>query len=218
MKYIIGNWKSNKSFSEVRIWADAFKAENLSLLQNATIIICTPYPFISYMHECFKDYDFIHIGSQDISFYGSGAYTGEVSGHCLQDIATYCIIGHSERRNYFKETNATVDQKVRNALGAKITPIVCVRDERDVIPDDVQLVTYEPVEAIGTGKNESVENVLAMKKKLFLKEHHAFLYGGSVDPENAGEYLQNKNIDGMLIGKASLDPHRFFAIAAHSTE
>lgn len=217
MKYIIGNWKANKNLDEAKHWIATFSSFDFKIVQNnVTIIICPPYPFISFLKEKTAGLPFIKIGSQDISVYYQGAYTGEVTAHSLSGLADYSIIGHSERREHFKETNQALFSKVDHAKKTNIEPIFCVRDENDPIPLAAKIITYEPVYAIGTGKNESIDNVLLMKEKLKLSENALFIYGGSVTETNAHQYLQNPDIDGVLPGGASLDPQRFYNIVLSS--
>lgn len=214
MKFIIANWKAHKDVSETKEWIATFKRFDLSGLKNGiTIIICPPYPFLPIFRESFKDDPIVKLGAQDISFYHAGSYTGEVAAHTLTSLARYVLIGHSERRKYFHETDATVEQKAANAQDFDIEPIVCVRGVQDGIPKGIKMVVYEPIHAIGTGNNEPIERVLKVKKQLQLEQDAIFIYGGSVNETNATEYLKNDEIDGVLPGGASLDPDKFYKIA-----
>lgn len=213
MKYVIGNWKANKNLDEAKHWINAFLSFDFKLVQNnVTIIICPPYPFIPLLKENTVRFPFINIGSQDVSLYYQGSYTGEVTAHSLSGLADYAIIGHSERREHFKEANQALFSKVEHANKTNIKPIFCVRGENDELPRDIRIVAYEPVSAIGTGQNDSVDNILDMKEKLKLPENTIFIYGGSVTEENAHQYLIRPEIDGVLPGGASLDPHQFYNI------
>lgn len=214
MKYLIGNWKANKNLSEVHHWVDAFMAHDLAVLRGQVeVIVCPSYPFIPLLNEAFADYDHIHVGAQDISRFGAGAYTGEVSAHSLQGIVDYVLIGHSERRAHFDEKDNTVDQKVQNARGADIEPIVIVSDVKAIIPDGVKFVAYEPADRIGTGNPEDTDSVVAMKRKLGLGPENVFIYGASSNAANTRDFVSTPEIDGLLPGGSSLDPEEFYSMA-----
>lgn len=211
MKYIVGNWKSNKNLHEVNSWLDTFTSFELDVLQHAVhVVIAPPYPFILTVKERLRSFPWIKLAAQDVSPFGAGSYTGAVSMHNLGGIIDYCIIGHSERRKYFHETDAELAQKVDLLCSSNIEPILCVRNEHDGIPSRVNFVAYEPVKAIGTGDNESVDDVLKMKHALNLKGNVAFIYGGSANLSNVREYLSHSEIDGLLPGAASLNPQEFY--------
>lgn len=213
MNYVIGNLKSHKNLAEAQSWLDAFMAHDVASLDpHLSIIICPPYPFILIFKEALAQFHNISIGSQDISQYGAGKYTGEVSAFTLRGLATHALIGHSERRTYFHETDVTVSAKVDQARSMEIAPIVLVRDEHDLIPDGVDMIAYEPVSAIGTGHNMSVDDVIAMKKKLGIDQSHMFIYGGSATSGNVRDYLSHPEIQGVLPGTSTLDPDEFFSL------
>lgn len=219
MKYFIANWKANKNEKEADSWAQSFLGliEKDDVLQKSIekteieIVVCPPFPFISTVKSLLKESS-VKIGAQDISYFGGGAYTGEVSARMLTGVIDYVLVGHSERRQYFHEKDYTIDQKVANAKEAGIEPILCVRGNHDVIPGGVGIVAYEPVEAIGSGANQPVEKTLEMRSGLHIGRDTAFLYGGSVTEDNALEYVGQDKIDGLLVGGASLDPGRFYKI------
>lgn len=211
MKYIIGNWKANKNFDEIKEWVDIF-LKSFRARPQVSVIICPPYPFISYLNEKLAGLSNIFIGAQTISSIESGSYTGEVTVKSLAGMVRYVIIGHSERRIAFKETNEDLALKTFQARKYGIEPIYCVRDEKDFIPEHVKYVTYEPVSSIGTGQNESLEKILEMKNRLILPKDTVFLYGGSVNENNVKEYLLSGQIDGFIIGGASLDVNQFMRI------
>lgn len=194
-------------------WITAFLSYDFTRVQNnVTIIICPPYPFIPLLIEKMARLPFVKIGSQDLSLYYQGAYTGEVTAHTLSHLASYAIIGHSERREHFGEKEDVLFSKVEHAKKANIEPVFCVRDENDTIPSAAKIIAYEPVSAIGTGQSDSLDNVLAMKATLKLPENGIFIYGGSVTESNVHLYLKHHDIDGVLLGGASLDPQRFYNI------
>lgn len=212
MRYIFGNWKANKNFGEVREWLYVFLREYRKL-DDVTTGVFPPFPFISYVQGKLKDCKNVAVGSQTVSSFEKGSYTGDVTATSLEGMVTYTIIGHSERRKQFSETNEELEKKVQQALAHKITPVYCVRDENDPIPAGVQIVAYEPVAAIGTGQNEPPEQTVTMKRKLKLPKNCIFIYGGSVNETNALDYFATGEIDGFLIGKACLDAKQFLAIA-----
>ncbi|MBI4335678.1 MAG: triose-phosphate isomerase, partial [Candidatus Omnitrophica bacterium] len=201
------------------------------------IVVCPPFTALSEIAEITMDSN-IGLGAQDIFWEEKGAFTGEVSAAMLKDAGCkYVIIGHSERRQYFHETNETVNRKLKRALASALAPIVCVGeklDEREsgktfsVVEDhltgafkDVSgqdavkvVIAYEPVWAIGTGKNATPQQAEEVHKfirgvmaKIFSKEAAASIriqYGGSVTPENVGSLMEQPDLDGALVGGASL--------------
>lgn len=212
MKYILGNWKANKNFTEMKQWIYTFQRE-YKAHENVVLGVFPPFLFISYVQGKLKDCKNVFVGSQTVSSFEKGSYTGDVTATTLEGVASYSIIGHSERRKIFGETDEQLVEKVKQALAHGITPIYCVRDEKDPIPDGVKFVAYEPVAAIGTGQNEPPEQTVAMKKKMRLPKDVVFIYGGSVNEKNAADYFATGEIDGFLIGKACLDPAQFIKIA-----
>jgi len=220
MKYFIANWKAHKNQKEVGTWLNTFikvvkNSPNIkSNLNNnkIQIVICPAFPFFFSLKEKIKEFNNIFIGSQDISKFDEGEYTGEVDGKMLQDYVDYVIIGHSERRKLLNENNEILFQKVKHAKKYDIKPIFCIRGEQDPIPKEVKIIAYEPVSAIGTGDNETLPNVLQIKQRLKISPDIKFLYGGSIDKNNALNYLKSDEIDGFLIGTASLNPISFAEI------
>lgn len=213
MKYLIANWKANKTIDEADQWLDSFLKKDFSLVtKKVQIIICPPHPFLLPLKNRVKKYPFIKISAQDVSFFKKGQYTGEVSVENLSSLADYVIIGHSERRYYFAETERILFQKFSLAKKNNIEPIFCLRDGTDLLPARVRFIAYEPVYAIGTGDNVPVNQVLRLKKVLTLTKEVKFIYGGSVNENNASSYLREKEIDGLLVGTASLDEKKFYAI------
>lgn len=211
MKYFIANWKANKNTSEVEAWIKSFK-ENYRSKNDVCVIVCPPFPFVRGAGRQLTDLGNVFIGSQTISSKEFGSYTGEVTAKTLEGLVSYSIIGHSERRKNFGEKDEDLIIKVNLAKKYGIEPIYCIRDEKDPIPAEIKLLAYEPVAAIGTGLNESPKKVVEVKKKLNLAPETAFIYGGSVDENNAKDYLTTQEVDGFLVGGASLDPSRFFKL------
>ena len=243
-KYIIaGNWKMNKLPSETY----DFVKEVAEATKNSTceVVCCTPYVCLS---EAVKAAEGTHvkIGAENLHFENSGAFTGEVSADMLVDLGVnYVIIGHSERRQYFNETDETVNLKTKKALEKGLIPIVCVGEsleEReagitmDLIAIQVKkafagisaedakkvVIAYEPIWAIGTGKTataEQAEEVCGGIRKILgelycpnCAKEFTIQYGGSMNAKNAAELLAKENIDGGLIGGASLKSADFAVI------
>ncbi len=156
------------------------------------------------------------VGSQDLSPFDTGAYTGEEPASILKQYVELAILGHSERRQNFGETDEMVAQKTQQALRNDVIPLVCVQGKDTPVPKDCQLVAYEPVFAIGTGHPDTPANaneVAASLKQLFGQDLEV-LYGGSVTSENAKAFVNQDNINGLLIGKASLDAEEFVKIVS----
>lgn len=221
MKYLIANWKAQTTLFEIVKWIETFKDQltgDKKIQEKLTnnelkIIICPPFPFILYTKNHFEDIDGIEVGAQDVSAFKEGKYTGEVTAKALKDITDYAIVAHSERREHFQETEQEIEHKISLCDQYNITPVLCIRNATDIIYPSATIVAFEPVEAIGTGENADVEYVLEMKKKIQLPEGAAYLYGGSADSTNINDYLKTGEIDGFLVGTASLDPREFFAMA-----
>jgi triosephosphate isomerase len=243
-KVIAANWKMYKTPEEARAFMTAF----LPLVKDHTrdeIVVCTPYLDLPVAIEAAKGTN-VAIGAENMHWEKEGAYTGEISAGMLNAIGcTHVIIGHSERRQYFAETDDTVNRKVEVALEAGLTPIMCVGEvlqEREAnLTEDVLrrqiarglngvsgrkaarlIVAYEPVWAIGTGKTATPQMavdahaVIRSEAARVLGEEVAknlrILYGGSVKPANAHDLMSQEEIDGALVGGASLKPDSFTEI------
>lgn len=216
MKYFIANWKANFTIGDATRWIDEFLSFDLSLLQNKEIIICAPYHVLSLLNQKVPSY--VKLGAQTISEYDSGAFTGEITASMIHDLVSYSLIGHSERRNYFHEDEIILGKKCEYSFKYNIEPIYCVRNEKDIVPEHISFVAYEPIEAIGSGENQPIQEVLNMKQKLALMSSTKFIYGGSVNENNIHEYADSVEIDGLLIGGASLNPLHFYQIITTHTE
>jgi triosephosphate isomerase (TIM) len=226
---IAGNWKMHKGAHEAR----AFAARLRHLPDRATdvqIVLCPPYVSLHAALQGLGDESQVRVYAQNVHWELEGAFTGEVSAPMLLELGVKgVIVGHSERRQLFGETDAGVRRRAEAALEAGLAVIACVGEtevEREanqteavlerqvqVLPEHERLVVaYEPVWAIGTGKTASPE--LAQEAHAFVKSLHSgrVLYGGSVNPENAPSLLAQPDVDGALVGGASLDPTAFEAI------
>lgn len=240
---IAGNWKMHKTATEIEQFMDGL---HLDLDGEKTeAVICAPFLYVKDMAERAKNSS-LHIGAQTMHFEESGAYTGEVSAPMLTDIGvSHVIIGHSERRMYFGETDETVQKKTVQALAHNLTPIVCVGESleqrengetnafvgtqvknalKDISHEDIAqiIIAYEPIWAIGTGKTASstdANEVCAYIRKVVSElsneetaNHVIIQYGGSVKPDNIQELLSQSDIDGALVGGASLEAESFQAL------
>jgi len=247
---IAGNWKMNKTASEVKPFIDELK-ENISKPKACEIVVCTPAVMVPAMIKFGKEAK-VAAGAQDVSKYEKGAYTGEVSADQLADIgAKYCIVGHSERRQYHGEDDMLVNAKTKALLAKGITPIICVGEsleqrEMDLTMEYVTyqvkaalsgidaadlkrcVIAYEPIWAIGTGKtatSEQAQEVCGEIRSVIRNIYGArpargisILYGGSMNAKNAAELLAQPDIDGGLIGGASLKPVDFSVIINAASE
>ena len=244
-RYVIaGNWKMNMTPSEARAFITEL-APRVAGKDNADIVLCVPYVDIAVAAEAAKGTN-IKIGAENVHFKPSGAYTGEVSAAMLLEAgAEYVVIGHSERRQYFAETDETVNLRTKAALAAGMKVLLClgeVKEERlsgitdevvamqtkldlkDITEEQLKnvIIAYEPVWAIGTGLTATPEQAdetcgvirktLAAMYGAEVAETVTIQYGGSMNEKNAAELLSKVNVDGGLIGGASLIPEKFAAI------
>jgi len=202
--FIAGNWKSNKTIAEAKEWAEKISISN----GDSTIVIFAPFITLGALHP----FPF-GLGAQNVSEFPEGAYTGEVNARQIREVADWVIIGHSERRKYFNEADDMLQKKVDQAKKVGLKIIYCVPDDATIVPPGVDVVAYEPVWAIGTGKTDSPENAQAVVATIKAKTQVATaIYGGSVTPENVASFVSAPAIDGVLPGGASLDPEKFAAL------
>lgn len=210
--WIIANWKAHKTTTEALDWISQV-GPNIPENDNIKVVVCPAFSALSEVKNAVLAGGYpILIGSQDISAFGVGAYTGEEPGEVLKQFIGLTLIGHSERREYFGETDKTVEEKVKMALNSDITPLVCIQGTATPVPDGCKLVAYEPAFAIGTGTPDTPENAREVALEIKAKTGAEVLYGGSVDQSNIRNFLKIKDINGVLIGKASLDPNEFIKI------
>ena len=236
---IAGNWKMNKNMEEsIELIKDIKKHK---LEENVEKVVCVPFTDLNVVKGELEGTD-IKLGAQNMHFEESGAYTGEISPTMLQEIGVdYVVLGHSERRQMFNETDETVNKKVKSAVKHGIKPIVCVGEtleqkeagkEKEVVKGQIEgaleglsgedikdlVVAYEPIWAIGTGKTASAEDAESMCgfirsiiNDLYgdLSESLRIQYGGSVKPANVKELMEKTEIDGALVGGASLKAEDF---------
>ena len=246
-KVIAGNWKMNMLPNEAIDYIQAF--EPLVKDAEAEVILCVPYTDLFYCLMNAQGTN-IKIGAQNMHFAETGAYTGEVSAKMLKSTGVeYVIIGHSERRQYYNETDETVNKKLKAAFENELKPIVCVGESleereagktEEIITSQTRLalegltndqvkatiIAYEPIWAIGTGKtatsedaNNSIKAIRAEVKRIYgeeVAEEVIIQYGGSVKSSNAKELFSTSDIDGGLVGGASLKPDEFSKIVNYN--
>ena len=232
---IIANWKMNPSSQkEARELFNSVR-KNIKDVRNVDVVICPPFVYLENLNG-------LTLGAQNIFYKEKGAFTGEISALQLKDLnVEYVIIGHSERRKYFGETDETVNKKIKTALEAGLKIIFCIGENdgedktvvfekqieggsKGVLRGDLKniIIAYEPVWAIGTGKNCSIDQTLSsvlLIRKIISKWYNRdlahdmkILYGGSVNSTNSAEYLKNGGVNGLLVGGASLKAEEFIAI------
>ncbi len=243
-RVIAGNWKMNKVSSEANQFIDEV-VKQVTDNDQVEAIVCAPFPYLAALVEKAKGSS-VKISAQNMHFEENGAFTGEVSPVMLKDIGvSHVVLGHSERREYFAETDETVNKKVHAAFDHGLTPIVCVGEsleqrEANETMDHVEsqvkkaieglsadqvaetIIAYEPIWAIGTGKtasneqaNEVCTHIRNVIKNIVSEEVAAQVviqYGGSVNPDNIGALLTQSDIDGGLVGGASLEPESFLKL------
>jgi len=241
---IAGNWKMNKNISEAIELVNGLKRE-LYNVDSVDIVICPVFTALSEVNEITMDSN-LKLGAQDMFWEDQGAFTGEVPGLMLKDVGcNYVIIGHSERRQYFGETDEAVNKKIKQALKVGLAPIVCVGENLEqreknetfnIVKSQIEkcfegitdqealkiIIAYEPIWAIGTGKTATSQQaqevhafIRGLLEKLYDKDTASKMriqYGGSVKPENIAELVSQEDIDGALVGGASLEIDSFASI------
>ncbi len=214
--YVVANWKSNKTESEAKTWISQISdlINQASNLSNKEIIVCPSFIHLSLMKAFIEEHKLpIKLGTQNISPFDEGAYTGEINGKQIKGLAEYVLIGHSERRKYFAETQDLLKEKVKLANKWNLKTIFCADSEESLIPEGVSIVTYEPPTSISPAPPDTPENADKAAKTLKAKTSiDPILYGGNVTSENVSSFTQIDSISGVLVGRASLDAKEFYAI------
>ena len=241
---IIANWKMNKSVAESVSFVNQI-IDSLSKINSVTTVICPPFTCLSELSRLIADTN-IKLGAQNVYFEIDGAYTGEISISMLKELCSYVIVGHSERRILFKENDLSINLKLQSVINNGLNPILCVGesiesrtkgDVNQVIGEQITkglenvasidnlIIAYEPIWAIGTGKSASSEIAqemsLTIRNKIndlygIISQKIPILYGGSVKSENIKDFISQDDINGALVGSASLDPKSFVAIVSES--
>ena len=213
--YIVANFKSFKTESEANNWLEGFKKINeLNIsAQNKEVIICPPFTLLSLFKKFFETNNIVaKIGAQNISPFDEGAYTGEINAKQIKEFAEFVLIGHSERRNNFSETDEALFKKTELALKYGLAPIFLVQSSSTKIPENINLVAYEPVFAIGSGTPDTPENANKVSIEIKKETDKKILYGGSVNSANIKSFTLESGIDGALVGGASLEAEEFIKI------
>lgn len=244
---VAGNWKMNTTAASCAELCDGVR-KGVDGISGAEKVLCPPFPFLFIARERLRGSS-VKVGAQNMHWGEKGAYTGEVSHSMLAGVVEYVIIGHSERRAYFGETDETVNKKLAAALAAGLKPIFCVGEtesEREggrteeVLLRQVRIglegmqvpegfaIAYEPVWAIGTGKaatgpmaNEAIGLIraeVACQAGSAIADSVRILYGGSVTPDNVTEFARQPEIDGGLVGGASLNVDSFVSLVRQTAE
>jgi triosephosphate isomerase (TIM) len=243
-KIIAGNWKMNNDLNGT-VDLISNLAKSLNTNENCDIIVCPPFTSLSEANSQIKN-TAIKLGAQNMYFENEGAYTGEISAQMLKSVGCeFVILGHSERRAIFNESDSLINSKIKKAISSGLKPIFCVGESleqrekgvtkdiiktqvteglKDISSEEIKtlIIAYEPVWAIGTGKNatpeqaqevhEFIRSLIKEKYSEEIAENMIIQYGGSVKPNNAKELLSQKDIDGALVGGASLKADSFLGI------
>ena len=242
---IAGNWKMNTTLAEASALVKEMR-EGLERTIGVETVLCPPFLSLPLVKELLLGLS-IKVGAQNMHFEERGAYTGEISPLMLCGICEYVILGHSERRQYFGETDKVVNYKIRAALAVELSPILCVGERleqkesgktEEVVTRQVRgalygiesldgmVIAYEPIWAIGTGRAETgeganaiiaiIRNIVARLYDEGTAQEIRILYGGSVTAANIAEYVRQSEIDGALVGGASLKAKEFLTIVAQT--
>lgn len=219
--YFIGNWKSNKTLKEAEDFISGLSLPELT--EDIHVVICPPFPYLWNLNSTK-----VELGAQDISPFPFGAYTGAVTAAMISSVCKYVIVGHSERRKYFKETNQDVAQKARIVLDEGMVPVLCIDEpylESQLAffnSDELSkmIVAYEPLAAIGSGVADTPAHAsqIANKIKQMAIADVPVLYGGSVTQSSASDYIHQDELAGVLVGGASLNLKTWIALIKASIQ
>lgn len=244
---IAGNWKMNTTVSEAIILVRSM-IDDLDRIKGVDKLVCPPFVSLNAVRDILSDTS-VMLGAQNMYFKEKGAYTGEISPLMLKELCSFVVLGHSERRQYFKETDEIVNNKVKTAIQFGIIPILCVGESLEqndtgkteevitkqvkaalanIKPDRTLVIAYEPVWAIGTGKaataqqaNDTIRLIRNTIHNMWdenISKNMRILYGGSVTASNIAEYIREPDIDGALVGGASLKVEDFISITRQTAE
>lgn len=207
---IAANWKSNMTKDEAETWLEEFSKQDFSELPE--VVLLAPFTLLDMVNTYIKDKSLpISLGAQDISPFKKGAHTGEVYSGEIKEFCSYVLIGHSERRSSFNETDEMVNKKIEEAASAGLSIIVCISNISQVknLSSENVVIAYEPLEAIGTGNAENPEDVKLFVDQIKEIKNATVIYGGSVNSEIVKNYTGLENINGVLVGSESLKVNSF---------
>jgi triosephosphate isomerase len=214
-RLIIANWKARKTSNDALSWLDTLEQSEVLSEYSHTILLAAPFTLLYLLSTEIKKRNLsIMLCAQDISSFPSGSYTGEVPAELVKEFAGYTLIGHSERREKLQETEDMLVRKVEQATRAALTPIYCVQNSQERIPQGVEIVAYEPPGAIGNGETASLADVENIARKITAssQQNLAILYGGSVDTENVASFMHSAELSGVLVGTKSIEVSDFIAL------
>jgi triosephosphate isomerase (TIM) len=235
---IAGNWKMYKTQAEAQEFLHNFLDHAAEAPEEREIVLCAPFTALSALSRNLHG-SRIRVGAQNVHWESEGAYTGEISAPMLTEIGVrYVVVGHSERRQYFGETDATVNMRLKAAQAHGLTPILCVgetKQQRDLgeaetlisrqldydlvgVDQDNLVIAYEPIWAIGTGdtcESKEANRIIGLIRRQLKNKNVTIQYGGSVKPSNVDEIMAQPEIDGALVGGASLTPEEFARIVGY---
>lgn len=213
-KIIIANWKSYKNVDEAKSFIENISQNiNKINLDNKEIIIAPSFQLLYICKNQIEKFNLqIALSSQNVSAFGEGAFTGEVSALQVKDLADYAIIGHSERRELLNEDDEILSKKVNEAKKANLKIIYCIQNSSQKIPNGVEIVAYEPPTAIGSGNPDDPSHIESVFEEVKSRFDGKILYGGSVDTDNVRNFIYIKHCSGLLVGGASLEAESFLSL------
>lgn len=218
--WVVANFKSNFNLAQALDWVSQVGSK-LERKPNLKVVVCPDFVALEEVKKAIQVGSFpLMVGAQDLSPYPEGAHTGEEASTQLKELVDLVILGHSERRENFGETDAQVAQKLDQAQREGIISLVCVQGANTPIPKGCKLVAFEPVFAIGTGHADTPKDTVLVAQNLKQKYGQSLevLYGGSVTSENVKAFLEKEELNGVLVGTASLNPQEFLKIVEVSYE
>lgn len=231
IKYLIGNWKANKTPEEARSWIEEVKASPVKIDERLKVVLCPSFIHLPLFKREFPE---MVLGCQDLSPYGDGAYTGAVTARMLSGLVEFAILGHSERRRYFQDSAQKVALKAIQALDNNITPIIAVDSQNfnqqlNALGESIitrSIIMYEPPEAIskqvgpiGKGEAAPLNEVMEMISQIkHQRQMASIIYGGSVKSHNIRKFLEEPIIDGVLPGSASLNSQEWIKMVQISNQ
>ena len=222
MTYLIANWKSHHTITQSLLWLERLCKINPTFAPQLQTVVCLPFTDLPEFNRQLAETSLpLLTGAQDVSPFPAGKHTGEITAQMLSELVTYCLVGHSERRQQFGETSSLIAQKIFQLLDQGITPVVCLDTphleeqikaliQQNINPEDC-IFAYEPEAAIGSGQpvTPSTANQFATKLSFLTSPQIRVLYGGSVTSQNAPDFVSQPHLQGILVGTDSLTPTDF---------